>query len=86
MIRRADYLEKANKEPEVPKIRSEQDITILLVDNDEINRVVMGQQLDEYNVIKCSNGLDALTVVEGEKPDLILLDLMMPDLNGYEVC
>ena len=86
MIRRADYLEQANKEPEVPKLRSEQDITILVVDDDEINRVVMGQQLDEYNVIKCSNGLDALTVVEGEKPDLILLDLMMPGLNGYEVC
>lgn len=86
MIRRADYLEQANKEPAVPKLRSEQDITILVVDDDEINRVVMGQQLDEYNVIKCSNGLDALTVVEGEKPDLILLDLMMPGLNGYEVC
>lgn len=86
MIRRADYLEKANKEPDVPKLRTEQDITILVVDDDEINRVVMGQQLDEYNVIKCSNGLDALTVVEGEKPDLILLDLMMPGLNGYEVC
>lgn len=86
MIRRADYLQKANKDPEVPKLRSEQDITILVVDDDEINRVVMGQQLDEYNVIKCSNGLDALTVVEGQKPDLILLDLMMPGLNGYEVC
>ncbi len=86
MIRRADYLEKANKDSETPKLRSEQDITILVVDDDEINRVVMGQQLDEYNVIKCSNGLDALTVVEGEKPDLILLDLMMPGLNGYEVC
>ncbi len=86
MIRRADYFEQANKESDVPKLRSEQDITILVVDDDEINRVVMGQQLEEYNVIKCSNGLDALTAVEGEKPDLILLDLMMPGLNGYEVC
>lgn len=86
MIRRADYLEQASKQAEAPKLRSEQDITILVVDDDEINRVVMGQQLDEYNVIKCTNGLDALTAVEGEKPDLILLDLMMPGLNGYEVC
>lgn len=86
MIRRADYMEQANKDDDLPKLRNEQETTILVVDDDEINRVVMGQQLDEYNVVKCSNGLDALTTVEESKPDLILLDLMMPGLNGYEVC
>ncbi len=86
MIRRADYLADANKPEELPRLRSEQETTILVVDDDEINRVVMGQQLEEYNVIKCSNGLDALNEVEENKPDLILLDLMMPGLNGYEVC
>ncbi len=86
MIRRADYLEQANKEEDVPKLRSEQEVTILVVDDDEINRVVMGQQLEEYNVVKCSNGLDALNSIDEKKPDLVLLDLMMPGLNGYEVC
>lgn len=86
MIRRADYLEQANKVDDIPKLRSEQETTILIVDDDEINLVVMGEQLAEYNVVKCSNGLDALTVVEEHKPDLILLNLMMPGLNGYEVC
>lgn len=86
MIRRADYLQSANQKEEVPKLRSEQEVTILVVDDDEINRVVMGQQLEEYNVVKCSNGLDALNIIEENKPDLVLLDLMMPGLNGYEVC
>lgn len=86
MIRRADFLADANKIEEIPKLRSEQETTILVVDDDEINRVVMGQQLEEYNVVKCSNGLDALTLIDEEKPDLVLLDLMMPGLNGYEVC
>ncbi len=86
MIRRADFLADANKPPEIPKLRSEQETTILIVDDDEINRVVMGQQLEEYNVLKCSNGLDALTLIDEEKPDLVLLDLMMPGLNGYDVC
>lgn len=86
MIKRADYFEQANTTDKAPKLRSEQETTILVVDDDEINRVVMGQQLEEYNVVKCSNGLDALTSIEEEKPDLILLDLMMPGLNGYEVC
>jgi signal transduction histidine kinase/DNA-binding response OmpR family regulator len=86
MIRRADYLQKANHSKGTPTLRSEQEITVLVVDDDEINRVVMGQQLEEYTVIKCSNGLDALTFIEASKPDLVLLDLMMPGLNGYEVC
>lgn len=86
MIRRADYLAEANKPAELPQLRSEQETTILIVDDDEINRVVMGQQLEEYNVVKCSNGLDALTLIDEEKPDLVLLDLMMPGLNGYDVC
>ncbi len=86
MIRRADYLQQANKSSDAPVLRSEQEISILVVDDDEINRVVMGQQLEEYTVVKCSNGLDALTSIEENKPDLVLLDLMMPGLNGYEVC
>ena len=86
MIRRADYLRQANKIDDIPKLRTEQEITILVVDDDEINRVLIGQQLDEYNVVKCSNGIDALTSIEENKPDLVLLDLMMPGLNGYEVC
>lgn len=86
MIRRADYLAQANKKEQPLKLRSEQETTILIVDDDEINRVVMGQQLDEYHVVKCSNGLEALTTIEESKPDLVLLDLMMPGLNGYEVC
>ena len=45
----------------------------------------MGQQLDEYNIVKCSNGLDALTAVEEQKPDLIVLDIMMPQMDGLEV-
>ncbi len=86
MIRRADFLVDANKLEDFPKLRSNQETTILIVDDDEINRVVMGQQLEDYNIIKCSNGLDALTEIDENKPDLVLLDLMMPGLNGYDVC
>ena len=42
MIRRADYLQQANKSSDAPVLRSEQEISILVVDDDEINRVVMG--------------------------------------------
>ncbi len=86
MLRRSDYTDQGKKLDPIPKLRSEQETTILIVDDDDINLVVMGQQLENFNTIKCSNGLDALAVVEDSKADLILLDLMMPGMNGYEVC
>lgn len=39
-----------------------------------------------YSVHVCENGTDALKFVEHESPDLMILDIMLPNLNGYEVC
>lgn len=39
-----------------------------------------------YEVVDASNGEDALKKVKGEKPDLILLDVMMPGMDGWDVC
>lgn len=41
---------------------------------------------DRYNIITAANGLEALQAMENFKPDTILLDVMMPDMDGYEVC
>jgi len=43
-------------------------------------------ELEGYGVICAGNGCDALSVFESADPDLVLLDLMMPGLDGYEVC
>lgn len=40
---------------------------------------------DNYKVIVCSNGADGLSAARSEKPDLILLDVMMPNMDGIEV-
>jgi DNA-binding response OmpR family regulator len=61
---------------------------VLIVD-DEPSIVVPLQFLMEqqgYNVIVAQNGEDALDVIFKYKPDLILLDIMLPGIDGYEVC
>lgn len=61
----------------------------ILVVDDELNiRELMKFNLEkaEYKVTEAEDGLQALGLVEQEKPDLILLDLMLPKLDGIEVC
>jgi len=63
-------------------------VTILVVDDDvRILRMVQRiMELEGYRVLKATNGRDALEVFSGETPDLVLLDIMMPDIDGYTVC
>src|SRR5258708_29247502 len=61
---------------------------ILIVD-DEIKNVKLLEALlipRGYTVVKAYNGEEALQQVQQEQPDLILLDVMMPLLDGFEVC
>jgi len=60
----------------------------LLVDDEEFFRklVAMGFERDGFAVVQADNGSDGLRVAEQERPDLILLDLVMPGLLGFEVC
>lgn len=61
---------------------------ILIVDDVPANLKVLGDILkgEGYRVRPVPNGTMALQVAEKEKPDLIFLDIMMPDIDGFEVC
>lgn len=60
---------------------------LLISDDNEINIKLLSHVLQEvgYNVISAMNGKEALGLAASKKPDLILLDVMMPDLSGFEV-
>ena len=60
--------------------------TILVVDDKEELRVLLKSYLEQegFQVVTAVNGRDALFIARQEKPDLIILDLMMPEMGGYE--
>jgi len=62
--------------------------TILLVDDDALLRGVIAKVLrsNHYMVVEAGSGREALELVVQDQPDIILLDVMMPDMSGYEVC
>lgn len=63
-------------------------IQILIVDDDpSAVRLLVGLlSAQGYQVSSASDGLDALVTIKNNKPDLVVLDVMMPEINGYDVC
>jgi len=81
------------KEHGIPLPQGEKDKgrkKILIVDDDKIivQTLVLAFEEDEhgYEVISSADGFEAGMQVEHFKPDIVILDIMMPDINGYEVC
>jgi CheY-like chemotaxis protein len=61
---------------------------ILVVDDDVVVQKLLSQILERegYQIISAKDGIDAMLLVRKERPDLVVLDIMMPHLNGYDVC
>ena len=62
--------------------------TILIVDDTPANIGIISDSLEEngYSVLVAQDGTEGLQRAELMQPDLILLDVMMPDMDGFEVC
>lgn len=62
--------------------------TILIVDDEKhiLELVKFNLEKEGYRVISAQNGLQAFETAKAEKPDLILLDVMLPEIDGFEVC
>jgi diguanylate cyclase (GGDEF)-like protein len=60
---------------------------VLIVDDAPINIQILNEALkDRYRVFFATNGRDAIRIAASSVPDMILLDIMMPEMDGYEVC
>lgn len=64
---------------------------ILIVDDEAHIRLLLEQTLEDFedkgvDILTASNGKKALDIILEEKPEIVFLDIMMPELNGYDVC
>lgn len=62
-------------------------VKILIVDDIPLNVLLIDKMLAKFkfHILKANSGADALSIIEQEKPHILLLDLMMPEIDGYQV-
>ncbi|HZD11885.1 MAG TPA: response regulator [Candidatus Binatia bacterium] len=70
------------------KTTASEPASILIIDDSAENRLLLSSQLgmEGYKVLQAEGGPEGIEVALQENPDLILLDVMMPEMNGFEVC
>lgn len=75
-------------EAHIPSRNPLADAHLLIVDDSPANLIILDKVLKRENcrVSQASGGQEALALARAQKPDLILLDIMMPGMNGFEVC
>ena len=89
LVRNIDIIyESANMEEIIPISGVHSDKPILIADDERVNRNVLKNilTLRSMNILEATNGYEVLRILNEYKPDRILLDVMMPGLNGFDVC
>ena len=63
-------------------------LKVLVIDDEETLRTIVAQSFRDrgYTVFTADNGTDGLDLAKKERPDIIILDLLMPGMLGFEVC
>lgn len=63
------------------------DYSVLVVDDVPLNLMLVEKMLTRFNFVvkKAGSGVEALEMIEAERPSVVLLDLLMPNMDGYEV-
>tara|TARA_R110002111_G_scaffold46643_5_gene83852 strand:- start:1741 stop:2121 length:381 start_codon:yes stop_codon:yes gene_type:complete len=62
--------------------------TILIIEDNEQNMYMLSYLLSQnnYNIIKAYNGKEGLKMAHDNHPEIILIDIQLPDMDGYEIC
>lgn len=62
--------------------------TILIIEDNEQNMYMLSYLLEKsnYKILKAFNGVDGLRLAHENNPEIILIDIQLPDMDGYEIC
>lgn len=82
-----NFLPEAEPEPLNQSPRDDNKSLILIVeDHTDVRKYIRGKLEDSYSVIEAGNGAEGLKLAQKEIPDLVISDIMMPEMDGFQLC
>lgn len=80
-------VEEETEESAIPENKSHDHFVLVIAEDDDEIRTLLGQELgQDYDVKSCTNGREALLETLRSKPDLVISDVMMPEMDGTTLC
>ncbi|PQJ75745.1 ATP-binding protein [Polaribacter gangjinensis] len=79
-------IQKATSEKSVDNLIQEDKVILLIEDTEELRKAIKNELDKQYTVLEASNGKEGLLIALSKNPDLIITDVMMPEMNGKELC
>jgi len=87
LIHKNSFLDDDQNDIRIQKIKPRTRYRLLIVDDEtEIRHYLHSELADTYRISECSNGKEALDFILKEKPDLVVSDVMMPEMDGITLC
>ncbi|KEO75464.1 hybrid sensor histidine kinase/response regulator transcription factor [Anditalea andensis] len=74
------------KEVALPLIDDAKPVLLLVEDNDDLRTYLKGNLSRDFKILEASNGTEALLILHGETADIILSDVKMPEMDGFQLC
>ena len=86
-IKRKVIFDDANDDVATTKVYSKTKFKVVLVeDDDEIRQYIKSELASDFHIIECTNGIEALEAIFNKVPDLVISDVMMPQMDGLTLC
>ena len=81
-----EHLDSEDRDMQIIKDSSTKPVVLFAEDNEDIRRLVKMSLSDEFNIVSAKNGFEAYNMISTINPSIIVSDIMMPEMNGDELC